>query len=106
MNQSKRPAEIKFHNIIGRVQRRSLIRDSSSVEGSDGVVSVLSAKSEFADSEVFVNEEHARIHQHPSCILEVRKILTENLVEKNLIRSRHFPAIPAAWEAPVSGSKN
>ena len=106
MNQSKRPAEIKLHNIIGRLQRRSLIRDSSSVGGSDGVVSVQSARSEFSDSEVFVNEEHARIHQHPSCILEVRKILTENLVEKNLIRSRHFPEIPAAWEAPVTDSRN
>ena len=106
MNQCKRPDNIKFHNIIGQVQRRSLIRDSTNTSGSDGVVSVLSAKSKHADSEVFVNEEHARIHQHPSCILEVRKILTENLVEKNLIRSRHFPEIPAAWESPVTGSRD
>jgi len=76
------------------------MRDSK--QDGDGVVSVVSAKSEHADSEIVVNSEHARIHQHPSCILEVRKILTENLVEKNLIRSRRFPEMPAAWEAPIT----
>ena len=104
MNEGQRPASIKFHNIIGQVQRRGWLRDSSNDDGSDGIVSVTSARSEHADSEIIVNAEHSRIHQHPSCILEVRKILTENLVEKNLIRSRHFPDIPAAWEAPVTGS--
>jgi len=68
------------------------------------VVSVESARSEHAHSEVIVNAEHAKIHQHPSCILEVRKILTENLVEKNLIRSRRLPEIPVSWERPVTES--
>lgn len=104
MNESQRPANIKFHNIIGQLQKRGFRRDSSPGGGSDGIVSVASARSKHADSEIIVNAEHARIHQHPSCILEVRKILTENLVEKNLIRSRHFPATPAAWEAPVTDS--
>lgn len=106
MNQGKRPADVKFHNIIGEVQKRGLIRESAQPSGSDGVVSVESARSEHADSEIIVNAEHAHIHQHPSCILEVRKILTENLVDKNLIRSRRFPEMPAAWEAPVTDSND
>ncbi|QEG23489.1 esterase/lipase family protein [Mariniblastus fucicola] len=104
MNRGKRPADVKFHNIIGQVPKRGLLLASSQPGDGDGVVSVESAKSEFADSEVVVNSEHSKIHQHPSCILEVRKILTENLVEKNLIRSRKFPEIPAAWESPATES--
>jgi len=106
MNEGRRPANVKFHNIIGQVPRRSLLRGSTTPGEGDGVVSVQSARSEHADSEIVVNSEHARIHQHPSCILEVRKILTENLVEKNLIRSRHFPEIPASWDVPVTGSND
>ena len=103
MNSRKRPQNIKFHNVIGQIPRRGLIHKSGLSDG-DGVVSVESARSEFADSEVIINSEHAKIHQHPGCILEIRKILTENLVEKNLIRSRRLPEIPASWEAPLTGS--
>ncbi len=104
MNAGKRPQNIRFHNIIGQTPRRGLIRRSGLPGDSDGVVAVESAKSEHADSEIIVNSEHSKIHQHPSCILEVRKILTENLVEKNLIRGRRLPEIPASWEAPIIDS--
>lgn len=104
MNESRRPEDVKFHNIIGQIPRRSFFGNSGQPGEGDGVVSVLSARSEHADSEIIVNAEHAKIHQHPSCILEVRKILTENLVEKNLIRSRRFPEMPVSWEVPVNGS--
>lgn len=104
MNAGKRPQDVQFHNIIGQVQRRGLLRRSSEGGGSDGVVGIESARSEHAESEIIVNAEHAKIHQHPSCILEVRKILTENLVEKNLIRSRRLPEIPASWEAPITAT--
>ena len=106
MDQCKRPESIKFHNIIGRISRRGLIHGHNGDGGDDGVVAVTSARSRYSSSEIIVNAEHAKIHQHPSCILEVRKILTENLVEKNLIRSRRFPEIPASWEVPTTELKN
>ncbi len=102
MESAPRPNHIKFHNIIGNVPRKGLLRrHSAEGSGDDGVVSIESARSKYADSEIIVPAEHSKIHQHPSCILEVRKILTENLVEKNRIRSRRFPAIPASWKQPV-----
>jgi hypothetical protein len=99
MNSVDRPANVKFHNVIGQIPKRGLFRRSNVPSNGDGVVSVASATSEFADSEIVINAEHSKIHQHPSCILEVRKVLTENLVEKNRIRSRKFPDIPVTWEA-------
>ena len=98
MDRAHRPESIKFHNIIGQVPKRSLVRGSEVMGLDDGIVSVESARSKFSDSELIVASEHKEIHQHPSCILEIRKILTQNLVEKNLIRGRQFPEIPATLE--------
>ena len=99
METAGRPSSIRFHNVIGQIPKRGFIRRSSEPGDGDGVVSVESAKSRFAESEIILNAEHSKIHQHPGCILEVRKILTENLVQKNRIRSRRFPDVPMTWEA-------
>ena len=104
LDRAHRSERVKFNNIIGQVKHRSLIGSRERLDDGDGVVSVESARSRFADSELIVDAEHAQIHQHPKCILEVRKILTQNLVEKNLIRQRRFPSVPATFEGPLQST--
>lgn len=101
LDRARRPAGVTFHNIIGQVSHRSWIGSAEKPGDGDGVVAVDSARSQFASSELIVDAEHGKIHQHPSSVLEVRKILTQNLVEKNLIRGRHFPEVPATFELPM-----
>ncbi len=85
-----------FHNIVGSVPRPSLLgavgRQPPAV--GDGVVSLTSARNSKASSERVVPEDHSKVHQHPACIHEVRRILLENLVELDRIRGRNFPALP------------
>ncbi len=86
----------RFHNIVGSVPRPSLLsavgRQPPAV--GDGVVSLASARNSKALSERVVPEDHSKVHQHPACIYEVRRILLENLVELDRIRERNFPALP------------
>jgi hypothetical protein len=43
---------------------------------------------------VVVPSEHASVHFHPQCILEVRRVLLQHLVEQNRIRARSIPQLP------------
>ena len=72
-------SSIQFHNIVGNVEHSSWLEKLGSEPG-DGVVSLESAKLPNALSEVEVPAEHQQVHQHPKAILEVKRILIENLV--------------------------
>ena len=47
--------------------------------GDDSVVTVVRARAPEAISELIVPADHATIHRHPRTVLEVRRILLENL---------------------------
>lgn len=87
-----------FHNIIGKIEKKSLSPFSREPRdlGSDGVVSVKNAQFEYAQTQTIVPSEHATVHTHPKCILEVRRILLRHLVEQNRIRARTIPQLPIA----------
>ncbi|MEL7496941.1 MAG: alpha/beta hydrolase [Planctomycetota bacterium] len=90
---SKRHDELTVHNIIGRVDRSSIFSGTSTAGVSDGVVEIGSAKAVDAQSQIFVNEEHQKVHQHPACILEVRRILMKNLAQQDRIHARPLPVL-------------
>ena len=98
------PASItKFHTVVGRLEKRHILPfgHSSDDPGSDGVVSVTSAQYEYAETNVFVPEEHSKIHFHPQCILEVRRILLSHLVQQQRIKEVLLPVAPVSYEEPV-----
>jgi len=87
-----------FHNIVGDIEKKTLtpfIREKQS-EGSDGVVSLENAQFKHAVSQTVVSAEHSQVHTHPQCILEVRRVLLQHLVEQNRIRPRNIPQLPVA----------
>ena len=100
MESAHRPDSVAFNNIIGQTVKRGFFASTPTPTTGDGVVSIESARSRFADSEVIIPAEHMSIHQHPKCILEVRKILTQNLVDKDRIRQRDFPVVPVTYDGP------
>ena len=69
-------SNVKFHNIVGSLAGSKFFGNS---EGGDGVVSLSSARLPGAISEIEVPAEHMHVHQHPEAILEVKRILIENL---------------------------
>jgi hypothetical protein len=79
---------LRHHNIVGRVPHdgvvgsvaRSLLREG------DGVVPLASAEFSQAASQVVVPADHTAVHRHPQSILEVRRILLDQLEEL-----RQFP---------------
>ncbi|MEM9186024.1 MAG: alpha/beta fold hydrolase [Planctomycetota bacterium] len=77
---------VTYHNIVGR-EPDSLINDLLGEEG-DGVVSVGSASIDDlrqVASQIVVPSDHVSVHRHPQSVLEVRRILLEQLEElKNL----------------------
>ena len=97
MDECRRSPLVTFHNIIGKIPQKGLLARTGLRTGpdSDGVVTVESARTKFSSSESFIPAPHSEIHQHPQCILEVREILLDNLVEKHRIRDRSIPQIPA-----------
>ncbi|MCA9241115.1 MAG: hypothetical protein KDA37_12985 [Planctomycetales bacterium] len=73
---------VSYHNIIGRAPDTG-IRKVFSLEG-DGVVSLASARLDDlpqVESQLVVNSDHLTVHRHPQSILEVRRVLLEQLVE-------------------------
>ena len=86
---------VTFNNIIGRVPKKSVLSKEVPGDG-DGVVSVDSAHYDQCESEVFVPEEHQKVHQHAACIYEVQRILLANLANMHRIEGRTIPVIPFA----------
>lgn len=73
---------VRYHNVIGRVPEDSL-QGFLSRDG-DGVVSYESARLDGVrglESQVIVPADHLTVHRHPQSILEVRRILLEQVAE-------------------------
>ncbi len=74
---------VKHHNIVGQAPREGFTTKVSlwfSGEG-DGVVSLASARLDTAASQIVVPADHMSVHRHPQSILEVRRILLQNVAE-------------------------
>jgi len=79
---------VKYHNIVGEVPSDGFVGKIAG--GTDGVVSVESAKIPGVESELVVsNADHLTIHRHPLSVLEVQRILLLHLDEL-----RSFPYAP------------
>jgi pimeloyl-ACP methyl ester carboxylesterase len=87
---------VKLHNIIGEVPDSSFLRRVSGT--SDGVVRVDSARLDQAVSEIIVTADHSQVHRHPRSILEVRRILLEQLAELDSLRYQR-PAVDQTTSA-------
>ncbi len=94
---------VRYHNIVGVISDRHFLSRFS--EAGDGVVSFASARLEQADSEIVVDADHSRVHQHPRSILEVRRILLEHAQEMERATGRWAahsgPPAVAAQLAPA-----
>lgn len=79
MLRAKKAEGVKYHNIIGVVEKRGLF--SRTTKKGDGIVELASARMDDVESELIVNAEHTTIHTTNQAILEVRRILLEHLRE-------------------------
>lgn len=79
MMRAKKAEGIKYHNIIGVVEKRGIF--GKTTKRGDGIVELASAKMDDVESEVIINSEHTTIHTTDKAILEVRRILLEHLQE-------------------------
>jgi hypothetical protein len=79
MMRAQKAEGVKYHNIIGVVEKRGIF--GKSTKKGDGVVELASAKMDDVESEVIINAEHTTIHTTDKAILEVRRILLEHLQE-------------------------
>ena len=69
------PCWVTMHSVVGDGHSWFVgVRD-------DCVVSVESAHTEGAVSEIFVPATHTKVHHHPRTIAEVRRILLQHLAE-------------------------
>lgn len=75
--QAQRASWVREHNIIGVVPDEGFVGRIAAE--SDGVVQVEQARLDGAESEIMVTADHMSVHQHPRAILEIRRILLENL---------------------------
>src|SRR5690606_35262666 len=83
---------VHYHNVVGK-QSREGFAAYFSTEG-DGVVSLASASLDGLprlDSQIVVTADHMSVHRHPQSVLEVRRILEQQLYEL-----RDFPNVARA----------
>jgi pimeloyl-ACP methyl ester carboxylesterase len=97
MLQSPKAPWTKYHNVVGVVSKRDLL--GKITQEGDGIVARESAHLPDAQSEVAVEADHLHVHQHPLCVLEVRRILLEHSQEMYAEASQRV-SIPAAYELP------
>jgi hypothetical protein len=101
---SHRAPWVKYHNIVGLVPERGLLGRLAA--GSDGVVAYESATVDDVESELTVPSDHIVIHAHPRAVLEVKRILLENLADlRGLPGPRPYQAraVPASTAARMPG---
>lgn len=79
LEKAERAAGVKYHNVIGVLQKPSFITSQAGV--GDGVVSLTSAKLRDVESELVVDANHSNIQMNNKTIFEVRRILLEHLQE-------------------------
>ena len=82
---ARRPAHVRYHNVVAAASGG--LATSAASEG-DGVVALASARTWDAQSEVVVQAAHVDVHKHPRTILEVRRILLEQLAERGRVAQR------------------
>lgn len=78
MQRARRSDSVVYHNIVGVLESKSTWFGKAKPP-SDGVVELESARSPDTASEISIPEEHSKLHSHPLAILEVRRILIEQL---------------------------
>lgn len=71
---------VKYNNIMGELPAEGITSWFSSGKG-DGVVTLESARLENAESQIVVPADHSLVHRHPQSILEVRRILLQQVAE-------------------------
>lgn len=71
---------VKYNNIMGEVPEQGFVKLFTSGKG-DGVVTLDSAKLDDAESQIVVPADHSMVHRHPQSILEVRRILLQQVNE-------------------------
>lgn len=75
---------VDYHNIVGRVPNEGFSSYLVGVDDGDGIVAFESARLDSTTnlrSQVIVPADHSGVHRHPQSILEVRRILLEQLQE-------------------------
>jgi pimeloyl-ACP methyl ester carboxylesterase len=86
---SAKPAPgVHFHNVIGVLPDEGIVGKLAG--GTDGIVSYESAHLDGVDSEVVIQADHSRVHQHPLAVLEVRRILLEHAETAPMRPRSHF----------------
>lgn len=73
---------VKYHNIVGRKPDKGLHKLLG--EDGDGVVDLVSARLDGMPqlaSQIVVSADHVSVHRHPQSVLEVRRVLLEQLAE-------------------------
>ena len=96
---------VRFHNIIGNLEQSPLQQKFGNERG-DGVVSLERARLPGAASEIEVSAEHMEVHQHPETILEVKRILIENLVMTRRIETNDFDMLRQVSHEEEISSRN
>jgi pimeloyl-ACP methyl ester carboxylesterase len=89
---------VAYHNVVGREPDLSWWRKRLIGDG-DGVVSLSSARLDnlpHVRSQRIVPADHVSVHRHPQSILEVRRVLLEQLAE--------LENFPDSYDAQVAGS--
>ncbi len=74
---------VSYHNVIGRDPNPNFLSKYIVGEG-DGVVSLASARLDDTPnlrSQIIVQSDHSNVHRHPESVLEVRRILFEQIAE-------------------------
>ena len=91
--ESELPKRLSFHNIVGRLDKKGVFHRQAAEDSDvgDGVVALSSGVNKRAMSQVFVAAEHSTLHQHPGSILEVRRLLLEQLAEGHRVKHRPIP---------------
>jgi len=91
--ESELPKGLSFHNVVGRLDKTGVFHRHTTEESDvgDGVVALSSGVDRRADSQVYVAAEHSTLHQQPGSILEVRRLLLEQLGENDRVQPRPIP---------------
>jgi len=84
---------VKYHNVVGDSPQEGFASWFDDSDG-DGVVSLDSARLDDVESQITVPAEHSGVHRHPQSILEVRRILMQNIDDL-----RQFPREVARGES-------
>ncbi|MBN2022050.1 MAG: alpha/beta fold hydrolase [Pirellulales bacterium] len=96
----RRPPWVRYHNVIGLVPQQGIFGRLAA--GTDGVVARESAHVTDVESELVVEADHTTVHAHPLAVLEVRRILLENLADlQGYARAAPPPPAPSLGENPT-----